>query len=571
MVLQQASLLHHVVARRSAEGTRGVTVATNKQYNRAVESQTAARPRAIWPLLTIDDEQNYEMNLHRWAAARLAEDIEQAESEPTAMLYNLAAGGPDLGGQLALSKAMTENPDLLRRNLALRRVKRFKFAPTGRRRGKTRAWRQAQAIDRVMELVLSELRPEDIGRAAQVSRRWRWASVALDHAWKLICMRDYPALIAVRAAIGGTYRQLLMARVQGEAPQAQVCVTVPPFAPVGAMISVMVNGQQVSVKVPTGATAGSQFMVAAQFLAAAAQAKGKHVAPLRVMAAHDSESAEPTDDTERTLGFTVGDVVIVTDFSSDLDSGWWKGYVDGKPETVGYFQEFRVEMLPEILGGFMIGVEITDSEGGSMSFVKELRNHSWFVDHQTEGAQEEPYEFDTEYLGDSDMPKFCEEDFEIHAFLVRKADSKIISLGNSRKDIIKRESVGGYVGVEGLNLQWNVLAWRTPQLVADAPFGSQSRIPIVATFSSESTLESRTVTRSLREVANYLDEPSGLGNSKLMDNVHVSRYEDNVRVHKVTGVKLAMIEEFGVLDPRAGMLRLLKQIQKDHPLRQQMN
>ena len=45
----------------------------------------------------------------------------------------------------------------------------------------------------------------------------------------------------------------------------------------------------------------------------------------------------------------------------------------------------------------------------------------------------------------------------------------------------------------------------------------------------------------------------------------MSRYEE-VRLHKVTGVKLAMIDECNVLAPRKGMLRLLKQCQKENPL-----
>ena len=172
-----------------------------------------------WAPLTADEEQEYETNLHRWNAEALATEVKQAEMELPPLFYcHGSAGGITLEekeDQLTLSRAMAENPHLLRRELALRRVTRYRFAPTEPRQDAAGAWRQAEAIDRVMELVVGGLRPEDAGRAARVSRRWREAAAA-EHAWKEICAREYPALVPAQAKLGGRWRQLVTDRAQGQ-------------------------------------------------------------------------------------------------------------------------------------------------------------------------------------------------------------------------------------------------------------------------------------------------------------------------------------------------------------------
>ena len=78
-----------------------------------------------WAPLTADEEQEYETNLHRWNAEALATEVKQAEMELPPLFYcHGSAGGITLEekeDQLTLSRAMAENPHLLRRELALRR------------------------------------------------------------------------------------------------------------------------------------------------------------------------------------------------------------------------------------------------------------------------------------------------------------------------------------------------------------------------------------------------------------------------------------------------------------------
>merc|ERR1711969_53536 len=45
---------------------------------------------------------------------------------------------------------------------------------------------------------------------------------------------------------------------------------------------------------------------------------------------------------ESNITIAVGDVLVVTDKS---DSDWWEGYVEGNPETVGYFPSSFVEAM----------------------------------------------------------------------------------------------------------------------------------------------------------------------------------------------------------------------------------
>ena len=427
MVLQQASLLGHVVRRAPAAAAAGAEqTRMGGDERHGLPPDAAARhgtPR--WAPLTADEEQEYETNLHRWNAEALATEVKQAEMELPPLFYcHGSAGGITLEekeDQLTLSRAMAENPHLLRRELALRRVTRYRFAPTEPRQDAAGAWRQAEAIDRVMELVVGGLRPEDAGRAARVSRRWREAAAA-EHAWKEICAREYPALVPAQAKLGGRWRQLVTDRARGE--------------------------------------------------------------------------------------------------------------------------KRRPEPPAPQLSDFMIGVEITDSAGGSMSFVEELKDDSCFVDHRPEGAQEQQSSGHPGWGQEPEDP-YCEEAFAISAFLVRKADRKVISLGDSKKDLVD------YVRYE----KWNTLGLHVPELVVEPyePGSSGGRTVIEATFYSESVKECQEV-----EVTTFE------GIVKKTKKI----YEDMV-LHKATGVKLTMVESEEWEEPNrnVSVFQLLKQIQKQHPLR----
>ena len=77
--------------------------------------------------------------------------------------------------------------------------------------------------------------------------------------------------------------------------------------------------------------------------AAAAVSSSRSVSSVRrAKAVEHCESAAETEDSERTIGFRTGDIVVVMDTS---DSEWWKGYVEGKPAAVGFFPASSVQMM----------------------------------------------------------------------------------------------------------------------------------------------------------------------------------------------------------------------------------
>ena len=64
---------------------------------------------------------------------------------------------------------------------------------------------------------------------------------------------------------------------------------------------------------------------------------GDDDAVARAKATFDYEAED-----ESNITIAVGDVLVVTDKS---DSDWWEGYVEGNPETVGYFPSSFVEPM----------------------------------------------------------------------------------------------------------------------------------------------------------------------------------------------------------------------------------
>jgi hypothetical protein len=77
-------------------------------------------------------------------------------------------------------------------------VKQYTFIQVEPRQDAEDTWSYVESIDRIMELVFGGLTPKDMGRAAQVCRRWR--NVAkFDRLWGIVAKRQsYDSLLQLK-------------------------------------------------------------------------------------------------------------------------------------------------------------------------------------------------------------------------------------------------------------------------------------------------------------------------------------------------------------------------------------
>eukprot|EP01047_Picozoa_sp_COSAG01_P065591 COSAG01_NODE_8890_length_2625_cov_2.093032_1_plen_418_part_00 len=205
------------------------------------------------------------------------------------------------------------------------------------------------------------------------------------------------------------------------------------------------------------------------------------------------------------------------------------------------------------LSDFMIGVEVFSSDGPPLSLLEELKSDHCFLDYKMEGAnvQEdggiENYPVD---VWEKIQHTKCEHHISISAFLVRKADHKIISLGDSDQNFWYNDDEMLESGDCG---RWNVLAWEVPNHIVHG-FPTSSSVSNSA--GGKTFIKARFCTESRQE-------PVGC---QCCDTAGAR----TALIYKVTGVELTFLD--GTYHPDAeflpeprnqSVLALLDQIQKD--------